>query len=105
MDLAVLDSSKSHGNEPGYMYEVIIDSTAGGSFCQMIRKTADNNSLQKVNRTDIPRVVYLSYLEDPAKYTICVYLAGSSVINNEFSMPPVRDGNERRVLGTGVRKE
>ena len=23
MDLAVLDSSKSHGNEPGYMYEVI----------------------------------------------------------------------------------
>ena len=69
----------------------------------MIRKTADNNSLQKVNRQTFRVVVYLSYLEDPAKYTICVYLAGSSVINNDSA--PVRDGNERRVLGTGVRKE
>ena len=33
----------------------------------MIRKTADNNSLQKVNRQTFRVVVYLSYLEDPAK--------------------------------------
>ena len=44
----------------------------------MIRKTADNNSLQKVNRQTFRVVVYLSYLEDPAKYTICVYLAGDT---------------------------
>ena len=36
----------------------------------MIRKTADNNSLQKVNRQAFCVVVYLSYLKDPAKYTI-----------------------------------
>lgn len=83
MDLAVLNSSKSHGNEPGYMYEIIQIQQLGGSFCQMIRKTADNNSLQKVNRQTFRVVIYLNYLEDPAKYTICVYLAGSSVINND----------------------
>lgn len=49
----------------------------------MVRKIADGNSLQKVNRQTFCVVVYLSYLEDPAKYTICVYLAGSSVINND----------------------
>ena len=49
----------------------------------MVRKIADGNSLQKVNRQTFRVVVYLSYLEDPAKYTICVYLAGSSVINND----------------------
>ena len=49
----------------------------------MIRKTADNNSLQKVNRQTFRVVIYLNYLEDPAKDTICVYLAGSSVINHD----------------------
>ena len=39
----------------------------------MVRKIADGNSLQKVNRQTFCVVVYLSYLEDPAKYTsVCI---------------------------------
>ena len=70
----------------------------------MIRKNADGNSLQKVNRQTFRVVIYLNYLEDPAKYTICVYLAGSSVINND-SACGYGNGELRGALRPGMRKE